>query len=188
MIELFSFSHNGNLDEYCDNVMVKYGKNILVVLTNGKNDPEKGERLTASVTEVINSYSDDMSFDDISYAISKKVYHYSDYVIVRLNDYQIETEKHGAVKAFISSNGEIKNLTNGMIRLNDNDRVIIGTDMFFHTLSPEGVLSDSLTSISAEEWMDFLVHRISDVNMLIGSNLTAVTFIVRCHDDIRIVR
>ena len=57
---------------------------------------------------------------------------------------------------------------------------------FFKFLTKEAILADAVTSISAEEWMDFLVSRISDINMLKGDNLSAVTFIVRNTEDIRI--
>ena len=168
MIETYSFSHNGGLEEYNDEVFVGFGSFTVAVVVNGMNDKEMCRRVSLAVSRVLRTDFEHMSFDDITYIISKIVKH------------------DGGIKAFIIKDGDIKQITNGLMKISNEDRIICGTDRFFKFLTKEAILADAVTSISAEEWMDFLVSRISDINMLKGDNLSAVTFIVRNTEDIRI--
>lgn len=186
MIETYSFSHNGGLEEYNDEVFVGFGSFTVAVVVNGMNDKEMCRRVSLAVSRVLRTDFEHMSFDDITYIISKIVKHNDEYAIIRITDNEIETEQHGGIKAFIIKDGDIKQITNGLMKISNEDRIICGTDRFFKFLTKEAILADAVTSISAEEWMDFLVSRISDINMLKGDNLSAVTFIVRNTEDIRI--
>ena len=74
----------------------------------------------------------------------------------------------------------------GLQKIDNEDRIIFATDRFFRYLNKEAILADAVTSISAEEWMDFMINRISDINMLKGDNLSAITFIVRNTENVRV--
>ena len=186
MIETYSFSHSGGLEEYNDEVFVGFGSFTVAVVINGMNDHEMCRRVSLAVSRVLKNDFENMTFDDITYIISKIVKHNDEYAIIRITDNEIELEQHGGIKAFIVKDGDLKQLTNGMMKIENEDRIICGTDRFFRYLTKEAILADAVTSISAEEWMDFLVSRISDVNMLKGDNLSAVTFIVRNTENVRI--
>lgn len=186
MIETFSFSHSGGLPEYLDKVYVSYGKYTYAIIVNGMNNLESRNRVAKAIHDTFDNNVDNYTFSDISNEINSKVRSNDEFLVVRINDESIITEQHGGTRGYLIHDGNIVRLTNGLIKLQNEDRLIIGTDRFFSTLTDEMVLVDSLTSFSAEEWMDFLVCRISEVNMLSGTNLSAVTIIVRNTENVRL--
>ena len=186
MIETFSFSHPGGLENYLDKVYVSYGKNTFATIVNGNNDEESCLRLSKAIHATFENNVDNISFENVSSEISKHVRSVDEYLLVRINDNSIVTEQHGGVRGYLVRDGNIVRLTNGLITLVNEDRVLLSTDRFLLKLSEEMILVDALTSLSAEEWMDFLVNRISEENMLVGENLSAVTIIVRNAEDVKL--
>ena len=185
MIESFSFSHSGGLEAYNDEVFLGFGTFTISVVVNGKDDPESCKRVSDTVSKILNINFKRFSFDDISYLIFRNVKRSDEYILVRITDEELETEIHGGVRGYLIRGGDIVNVTNGLMALENEDRIIIGTDRFFEDLTPEAVLADAVTSFSAEEWLNFLVSRISDANQLRGKNLSAVAFIVRKTEVVR---
>lgn len=186
MIETYSFSHSGGLPEYLDKVYVSYGKYTYAIIVNGMNDSESCNRVAKAIHDTFDNNVDNFTFSDISSEINSKIRSSDEYLMVRVNDEAIITEQHGRTKGYLIHEGNIVRLTNGLIKLSNEDRLIIGTERFFSTLTDEMILVDSLTSLSAEEWMDFLLCRISEINMLGGENLSAVTIIVRNTENVRL--
>ncbi|MBO7452342.1 MAG: hypothetical protein J6U54_18590 [Clostridiales bacterium] len=186
MIETYTFTHKGGLEEYDDEVFVGFGSFTVAVVVNGNGDKDMCRRVSLAVNRILKNDFENMSFDDITYLISKLVKYGDEYTVIRITDDEIETEQHGAIKVFIVHDGDIKQITNGLSKINNEDRIICGTDRFFKYLSSDAILADALSSISAEEWMDFLISRISDRTMLKGDNLSAVTFIVRNTENIKL--
>ena len=186
MIETYTFSNNGGLEEYNDEVFVGFGSFTVAVIVNGMDNREMCRRVSLAVNRVLSNDFESMSFDDMTYLISKIVKHKDEYTVIRITDTEIEMEQHGGIVAYIIKDGDIRQITNGLLKIDNEDRIICGTERFFKYLSKEAILADASSSISAEEWMDFLVGRISDVNMLKGDNLSAITFIVRNTENVRI--
>lgn len=186
MIETYSFSHKGGRPEYYDKVYVSYGKYTYASIVSGNNDSESCLRVSKAIHDTFDQNIDSYSFEDVAFEISRRVRNSDDYILVKIDDESIITEQHGSVRGYIVDNGQLVSLTNGFIKLNNEDRLIIGTSRFFAHLREEMILVDSLTSLSSEEWMDFLVNRISEVNMLQGENLSAITIIVRNTEDVRL--
>lgn len=127
------------------------------------------------------------SFEDVSREIRRNVRPTDEYLLIEINDSSVTTEIRGGLRGYLIRNGSIVSVTNGLIALNNEDRIIFGTDRFFKDLSNEMILIDALTSLSAEEWMNFLICRKSEFNMLKGENLSAITIIVRNNEDVKLV-
>jgi hypothetical protein len=186
MIESCSFSHKGGKEKYNDAVFVGFGRFTLGMVVNGNDDPEQCERVSAAMRRILKNDFESYSFSDISEDIARSCTHGEEYMIIGLTDNLMEAEFHGALRGYLLRDGDITGVTYGQVTLENEDRIVIGTDKFFKVLTQEAVLADAVTSISAEEWLDFMVARISDVNMLSDENLSALTFIVRKAEDIRI--
>ena len=186
MIETYTFSNNGGLPEYNDEVFVGFGSFTVAVIVNGMNNREMCRRVSLAVNRVLYNEFENMSFDDMTYLLSKIVKHNDEYAVIRITDEEIETEQHGGIRGYLVKNGEIVQITNGLQKIDNEDRIIFATDRFFRYLNKEAILADAVTSISAAEWMDFMINRISDINMLKGDNLSAITFIVRNTENVRV--
>ncbi len=187
MIESYSFCHSGGLEAYLDKVYVSYGIETYVTIVNGMNDVDSCARVSKAILNVFDSKAENADFKSVSAEISKKVKSTDEYLLVSIDDSRIITEQHGDVKGYLVRDGSIVRITNGLINLHNEDRIIFATGRFLDKLSEEMILIDALTSLSAEEWMDFLVCRISEINMLSGNNRSAVTLIVRNTEDIKLV-
>ena len=186
MIEAYSFSHSGGLEEYNDQVFLGFGAFTVSVIVNGNDNSETCKRVSDVVSKIFKIDFKRFTFDDLSYLIFRDVKRSDEYLLAGITDEKLETEIHGGIRGFIVKEGEIKNVTNGIISLENEDRILFATDRFLETLSNEAILADAVTSISAEEWLNFLVCRISDATKLNGKNLSAVAFIVRKTEDVRV--
>ena len=186
MIEAYSFSHGGGLEEYNDEVFLGFGAFTVSVIVNGNDDAECRKRESYVASKIFKTDFKRFTFDDLSYLIFRNVRRSDEYLLTGITDEKLETEIHGGIRGFIIRDGEIWNVTNGVIALENEDRILFATDRFLETLSYEAILADAVTSISAEEWLHFLVCRISDATRLKGKNLSAVAFIVRKTEDVRV--
>lgn len=184
MIESYCFSHKGGREIYCDNVYLAYGDFTVASIVYGKDDYDYSSELSSKIAKVFNSDLKGMNFDDISYRISKSVKRNDEYLLLRITDSEVECEFHGGVEAYIISDGMLRRLTNGVMAIGNEDRIICATKVFFSKVNSEAILADGLTSESAQEWMDYIVRRISDKDMLTKQNLTALTFIVRDTENV----
>lgn len=187
MLETYSFSHSGGLEEYLDKVYVSYGQKTYAYVINGRNDKDSCTRIKKAVKDVFIHNINTSSFKNVSEEIRRNVKSNDEYLLLEIDDNSVVSEIHGGLKGYLIRNGSIVSVTNGLINLKNEDRLIFGTDRFFRDLSLEMILIDALTSLSAEEWMGFLICRKSEFNMLKGENLSAITVIVRNNEDVRLV-
>lgn len=174
--------HNGGADNYADNIFHNYiGPLLTVLICCGSNVPE-GENPSFDAAGSVISAGIKKAFDDISDAVSKSIPADSEYLLMRISDKAVKIERHGSIIPYIVKGGELRVLPNGVFGLENDDRIICGSKNFYDNLSVPAILADAVTAMSCEEWMDNLICRISDSNMLSCGNLTAVNFIVRSDD------
>jgi len=181
LIEYYSFMHNGGAEEYTDNIFLNYGPVLTVLICYVSNKPEEERNSFEGAGGIISSCRD-RTFDEVSEMIARVASPDSEYLLFRITDKACKIERHGGIIPYIVKNGELKVLPNGLFGLENDDRIICATTAFYDTLSSTAILADAVTAMSCEEWMDNLVCRISDSNMLSCGNLTAVNFIVRSED------
>jgi len=188
MIEYYTLMHKGNAEEYTDNIFMNFDSTVtvLIIYSSKEDSPEFTEDDKSRISSMITGCRG-IPFDEISKALERDIAQGIDYMLIHINDSMINIERHGSIFAGIVKNGELKRLPNGPFSIEDDDRVVCGTSEFFKYLSYPAVLSDALTAESSEEWMDNMVCRISEQNMLAEGNLTAVTLIVR-KDDIKVLK
>ncbi|MBP5180680.1 MAG: hypothetical protein J6127_05270 [Clostridiales bacterium] len=185
MIENYILMHKGGQEEYRDNIFVNYSSALTMALLYLPSETDFSVTDEASVAALVQG-SSKMEFKALSESIYPILTELKNYMLIRIDDKAINIERHGKVYAYIVQNGELKMLPNGLTSLEDEDRVICCTGEFTRYLNDIAILSDAVSSDSAEEWMDNLVCRISDKNRLSEGNLTAVTMIVRSNDVIRL--
>lgn len=178
MIETYTFRHMGGDTKQREDIFVRFGSSMCIEILNGSLDPDF-EACALDVVNLNNSFDDNSKFDDILDQIDKKVNNRTSYMILRITDNSIEVFNNSTCKAYIIKNGEIKTIPNGYNGIEDGDKIICGTENFFKTLTPEAVLIDAVSSISSEEWIDFLITRISQKTKLSQGNIAAASFIVR---------
>lgn len=173
--------HNGGAERYDDNIFLNYGPVLTVLICYGSRSSDEEKDAFEGAGGIISS-GRDRTFDEISELVSRTAKAESEYLLLRITDKAIRIERHGGIIPYIIKNGELRVLPNGIFGLENDDRIICGTTAFYETLTLPAILSDGVTAISCEEWMDNLVCRISDANMLSCGNLTAVDFIVRSEE------
>ena len=186
MIEYYTLMHKGDAEEYTDNIFMNFGSTVtvLIIYSSKEGAPEFKYDDKAKISSMITGCRG-VPFDTISKILERDIAEGIDYMLIHINDSMINIERHGSIIAGIVKNGELKRLPNGPFSIEDEDRVVCGTAEFFKYLSSPAILSDALTADSSEEWMDNMVCRISEQNMLAEGNLTAVTLIVR-KDDVKV--
>lgn len=180
MIEYYTLMHKGSEKLYRDNIFLNFGSTITVLMLYvSKNvDVVLDSNLSMKLSSAISSCSN-VYFDELSRSIDELILERCDYLLLQMNDTKVEVRRNGNVYAEIVKNGELKRLPNGLFSLDDDDHIVCGTKAFFQHLTQPAVISDALTSISSEEWMDSLAFRIAEQSNFSESNITAVTFIVR---------
>ena len=195
MIEYYTLMHKGGKEDYTDRIFLNYSDKITVLILNTSEALEKAKNDTEilRITEtgkisgsIVNS-SSDIPFEPLRDYLEEML-NDIDHVLLRIDDGMINVSRHGKVYVMIAKDGELKRLPNGKFGLDNGDMFVCGTYEFFKYLSNPAVLSDALISDSSEEWMDNMVCRISDQNMLSEGNLTAVTFIVRGEEEMKIYK
>lgn len=187
MIEYYTLMHKGDSEEYTDNIFMNFDSTVtvLMIYSSREGSPEFSEEDKSKISSLITGCRG-VPFDEISKILERDIKPGIDYMLIHINDSMINIERHGAIYAGIVKNGELKRLPNGPFSIEDDDRVVCGTAEFIKYLSYPAILSDALTAESSEEWMDNMVCRISEQNMLAEGNLTAVTLIVRKDENVRV--
>lgn len=194
MIEYYTLMHKGGNEEYTDNIFLNFGSSLTVLILNTStalqqvDDDTEKLRLVENgkiAGSVVNSASD-LPFEPLRDFLNETILPSTDHMLIRIKDDMIQVDRKGKIYAKIVKDGDLKLLPNGRFGLENEDRVVCGTGEFFKHLSNPGVLSDALISESCKEWMDNMVCRISEQNMLAEGDLTAVTFIVRGDEGIKI--
>lgn len=187
MLETYSFMHPGNKPEYIDSITVGYAGYTMCGMVDGRVNSAKAPLISSAIKNIMKSAVDGSDFASVLDSINEEVYQIAkkdaSYMIIRLSDNDVEINKYGDFNCYLIRNGEILDIPNGKLSLLDDDRMLFCTSTFMTFLNREAILADSLTSISSEEWIQYLVARISDANMLMCDNLTALAIIVRQSDD-----
>ena len=180
MIEYYTFMHRGGAEDYLDNVYINHGESLTAFLYYGSSD-KTSEVLNneARIAGGVVSAGRDRPFSDIISDIGNLMGKESEYLVIRVSDSEVNIDSNGGVYAYIIKKGEVKRLPNGTIRLDNEDRIVCGTTRFYAKLSEPAIFTDATISFSSEEWMDFMICRISEQTMLSEGNLTAITFVVR---------
>ncbi|MBO4637718.1 MAG: hypothetical protein J5685_11290 [Clostridiales bacterium] len=186
MIEYFPLMHKGGAEEYFDSLILNFSGNLTAFLYYGSSERNvsSGTREKKAAADIINNCKD-IPFEEVSKSIASVMNDSSEYMVIRISDSKVESDCRGKVNGYLLKKGEIKRLPNGMIRPDVDDRIVVGTAAFYKKLSLPAILADSMVSISAEEWMDNMICRISEKTMLAEGNLTALTLMVRA-EDIRV--
>lgn len=182
MIEYYTFMHKGGADEYLDNIYMNYGPTLVALIHYGsKPDSVDVDQFIKCGAAILNSQN--KNWEEMSENIASLSPENNDYLLLKISDTKVRIERHGDIIPYIVKTGELKALPNGVYHLEDEDRIVCATSRFYKTLSDVAILADAMTSINCEEWMDFMVNRISERNMLSCGNLTAINFIVRSDED-----
>lgn len=186
MIEYFPLMHKGGAEEYFDSLILNFSGSLTAFLYYGSSERNvsSGTREKKAAADLINNCKD-VPFAELCRSIEEVMKDDSEYMVIRVSDTSVESECRGKVNGYLLKKGEIKRLPNGLIKPDSDDRIVCGTAAFYKKLSLPAILSDSMVSISAEEWMDNMICRISEKTMLAEGNLTALTLMVR-PEDIRI--
>ena len=182
MIEYYLFTHKGGEQTYNEGVFPIANLDLSIGIISSANLGENCARNVRIFKEILGSDMIQGNLSDLSGVIDKNLADEAEYMVLRISDEKIESIRRGGVYGKIVKDGELKVLPNGVMRLEDEDRIVCGTEEFFSNLADESILADSMFAESSQEWMEYLIRRISDVNWLSGGNLSAVTFIVRSGD------
>ena len=186
MIETYRLSHNGGQDKHCDDVLVRVGKVLWLVVVQGSKEITATRIFADAFQKVFATCADDSAFTDLCEKYEKLVPHIFDYMIMKVSDSELSVFRHGSVKGYLVRNGEIKLLPNGTISANDEDRILVATQTLYEKITPEGILADGLMATNCEEWMNYMLYRVSSLDMLSGPNLTAVTIMVRFDEAMKL--
>lgn len=178
MIEYYTLMHDGGQGEYRDNIFLNFSKTLTMLLLFSSKDDAFDIAHSISINGLISSCTS-MTMEELCEEFHKEITPSCAYLLLRIDDQHINLERRGGVYAKIIKRGEVINLSNGFHSLEDGDQICCGTSEFFKYVSDPAVMADAMTSISSEEWMDYMCTRISDANQFEGENLSAVTMIVR---------
>lgn len=182
MIEYFLFTHKGGEQTYNEGVFPIANPELAIGIISSANLGENCARNVRIFKEILGSDMIQGNMNDLSGVLDKNLADEAEYMIIRISDEKIESVRRGGVFGKIVKDGELKVLPNGIMRLEDEDRIVCATDAFFSKLADESILADSMFAESSKEWMEYMIRRISDVNWLSEGNLSAVTLIVRSGD------
>ena len=179
MIEYYIFKHKGGQPQYLDAVVSVPNPELSMGIIASEKLGENAQTSKKIFSEIMRSEFITREVHEIVEEVDKHINDKAEYMIFRITDTSIDSMRKGGVYGKIVKNGELKVLPNGILHLEDEDRIICATEEFFSFLEDEEILVDSLFAESCQEWMSYMVRRISDVNWLSGKNLSAVTLIVR---------
>ena len=182
MIEYYTFKHPGVEEKYRDEVFLTLGEHTTIAIFNGSKLGSSSETARKLFVDILSGKNAQDNFDSMSQDIENAIPENAEYMALRIDDAWINSIRRGGVLAKIVKNGELKVLPNGVFGLENDDRIVCATEAFFNYIPDEGILASALTAESCEEWMSFLVQRISDINELKCENLSCVTLIVRSED------
>ena len=182
MIEYYLFTHKGGQPQYKDEVIPIVSPELAIGILSSSLLGEKCDVAARVFKDIMSSKMMEMELSDICAEMDKHLPDNAEYMIFRINDNRIESLRRGNVYGKIVKDGELKVLPNGVLSLEDEDRIICANEEFFRELVDEEILADSLFAESSQEWMNYMVRRISDVNWLSEGNMSAVTLIVRSSD------
>ncbi|MBR6880508.1 MAG: hypothetical protein IKN14_05455 [Clostridiales bacterium] len=186
MIEYYTLMHRGGRDDYLDNVYINHGEKLTAFLYYGSSDRTTEVRSNeAKLAGAVVSGGRGRPFDEIASDVAMYMGNESEYLLIRISNEEVMIDSRGGVYAMIAKKGDVRRLPNGLMKLDNGDRIVCGTTRFYKKLTKPAIYTDAMISFSSEEWMDFMVCRISEQTMLSEGNLTAITFIVR-NDEIRI--
>lgn len=178
MIEYYTLSHKGGQEEYRDNIFMDYAKQLTMLMLFSSKDENFTLANGISANALITG-SASVSLEKLIEKIEKEIPPTCNYLLLRIDDKHTDIHRRGSVYAKIIKRGEIITLSNGFHSLEDGDQICCGTKEFFKNITDNALLADAMTSISSEEWMDYLCCRVSEATHFEGENLSAVTMIVR---------
>ena len=182
MIEYFTFEHKGGRGQYLDSVVTVANPELSIAIAATEKLGENALPARKILRDIMSSELASKGIPELSSALAEHLPDSAEYMVFKIGDTKIDSMRHGDVYGKIVKNGELKVLPNGILGLEDEDRIVCATEEFFSFLSDEEILADSLFAESCQEWMNYMVRRISDINWLSGRNLSAVTLIVRSSD------
>ena len=179
MIEYYIFMHKGGQEQYTDAVVPVANPELSMAIGATSKLGEKSLSVRKLLSDIMSSELVTKDIPALSAVIDEHLPDNAEYMVFRITDEKIDSMRRGGVYGKIVMNGELKVLPNGILGLDDEDRIICATEEFFSFLSDEEILADSLFAESCQEWMNYMIKRISDINWLSGKDLSAVTLIVR---------
>ena len=182
MIEYYLFMHKGGRETYQDGVFPIATPELTIGIVSSAGLGNDAPAVVKMFKDYLSSDIESKEFGVLSDEIMQHMPDNSDYMVLRISDTRIESVRRGKVYGKIVKAGELKLLPNGRLSLEDEDRIVCGTEEFFTHLTDEEILCDSMFAESSQEWMDYMIRRISDANWLAEGNISAVTFIVRSGD------
>ena len=179
MIEYFLLMHKGGRPSYTDGVFPIVNPELTIGLISSENLGDNSEAIVKLFKDTLGSEAETRGFKALSEEILNRLPDNAEFMILRITDTRIDSLRRGRVYGKIVKAGELKMLPNGVFGLEDEDRIVCGNEEFFMHLQDEAIYADSMFAESSQEWMEYMVRRISDANWLSGNNLSAVTLIVR---------
>lgn len=175
MIDRACFKHKGNAEHYCDEVFLSESPCFVAAVFCGKEEYINSLSCSFVLSEILKDSSAEDKLEDICLSLEEKIPEDVEYLILRIDQsLMVDSFKRGQVRAFIVNNGEMMILPNGVYGLKEGDMLLLAVRNFYSNLTNEGMLSDALISSDCNEWMDYLVRRVSDKTELLCGNLSAV--------------
>ena len=127
------------------------------------------------LSEVLKDSKEGDQLETICAALDEKIPEDIEYLVLRIDDsLKVDSLRRGQVLACIANNGEMMTLPNGIYGLKEGDMIVCSVKNFYSNLTNEGMLADALISSDCNEWMDYMVRRVSDKTELLCGNLSAV--------------
>lgn len=179
MIEYYTLKHKGGQANYNEAVVPVASPELSIAIAATEKLGDTAAVAAKIIKDIMSSELVSRKVPDLASEIDRLTPDNTEYMVFKINDDRIDSMRRGGVYGKIVKNGELKVLPNGILGLEDEDRIVCGTEEFFSFLADEEILADSLFAESCQEWMNYMVKRISDINWLSGKNLSAVTLIVR---------
>lgn len=188
MIEHYTFRNIGGSDSYQDIISENYLKTFTAFIYYGSSPRNKED--SSSVAKLCASYvteQNQKNFEVLSNEIESYLSGDKEYLLIRLDGDELNFVSKGGVYGYIVRGGELFRIPNGTMILYPDDQIVCATTRFFSSLSLPAIITDALMSLTAEEWMDNMIYRISEKTRLIEGNLSAITIVRTKDDDIRIL-
>ncbi len=175
MVEYACFKHKGNAENYCDEVFLAESPCFTVAIFCGKEEYINSLSCSFQLSEILKDTTEDDDLEPICKDLNEKIPEDIEYLILRIDSkLQVNTLRRGGVLAWIVNNGEMMTLPNGIYGLKEGDMLVCAVKNFYSNLTNEGMLSDALISSDCNEWMDYMIRRVSDKTELLCGNLSAV--------------
>ena len=175
MIDYACFKHKGNAENYYDEVFVSELPFFTAAVFCGKEEYINTLSCAFVLSEVLKDSKEGDQFETICAALDEKIPEDIEYLVLRIDDsLKVDSLRRGQVLACIANNGEMMTLPNGIYGLKEGDMIVCSVKNFYSNLTNEGMLADALISSDCNEWMDYMVSRVSDKTELLCGNLSAV--------------